>query len=56
MAGGEGAGGGHQAYLEGTDDIWIFKVIMLGESLVTVLHKETLPDIFIEVLYNELDF
>ena len=43
---GEGAGGGHQAYLQGTDNISFW------ESLVTVLHKETLPDICIGIPCN----
>ena len=49
---GEGARGGHQAYLQGTDIISKFEVVMLWESLVTVLHKETLPDICIGLPCN----
>ena len=52
LPGERGAGGGHQAYLEGTDKIRKFEVIMLWESFVTVLHKETLPDICIEIPCN----
>ena len=52
LPGERGAAGSHQAYLEGTDDIGKFEVIMLWESLVTVLHKKTLPDICIGVPCN----
>ena len=52
LPGERGAGGGHQVYPEGTDDIGKFEVIMLWESLVTVLHKETLRDICIGIPSN----
>ena len=52
LPGERGAAGGHQVYLEGTDDVGKFEVIMLWESLVTVLHKETLPDICIGIPCN----
>ena len=44
--------GGHQVYLEGTDNILKFEVILLWESLVTALHKETRPDICIGLPCN----
>ena len=52
LPGERGTGGGHRVYLEGTDDIGKFEVIMLWESLVTVLHMETLPDICIGIPCN----
>jgi hypothetical protein len=52
LPGERGAGGGYQVYLESTNNIGKFEVIMLWEGLVTVLHKETLPDICIGIPCN----